>query len=72
MTTNKKIRRQLILQNNFLETLAVVPNHGISQKGMKDKVEDKLNKIPGIQSIEGTPLIEIMGNGNYKDKQRTC
>ena len=57
ITTNETYRRQIVLQNNILANMAVVPIHGISKKGMKDKAQEKLIRTPGIRSIEVSHII---------------
>ena len=54
MTTNAAFRRQILLHNNFLTTIAVVAIHEIPKKVMKEKVAIKLLKILGIKFLEET------------------
>ena len=58
ISTNMTYRRQIVLHNNFLAAMAVVPIHGISKTAMKEKLEGKLQKILELKSIEETHLAE--------------
>ena len=66
MTTNEIYRREIVLQKTFLANMVTVPIHGIFKEGMKEKAEEKLNKIPRIVSIEDTHFTEKKaGNDCY-------
>ena len=73
-TTNETYQRQIFLNTDFLVYTAVVQIHDISKGGMKEKAEERLNKIPGIKSIEETHFTARNGKWllltSKKDKEK--
>ena len=58
MTNSEKYRRQIIFQNKFISSMAIIPIYGVTKTAMTDKIEEKPLKIAGVFSIEETHLFE--------------
>ena len=56
MTNTETYRRQIIFQNNFIASMAIIPIYGVTKLAMNDKVYDKLRQVAGISGIEETHL----------------
>ena len=56
MTNAETYRRQIIFQNNFIASMAIIPIYGVTKAAMRDKVQEKLRQVAGISGIEETHL----------------
>ena len=57
MTNAETYRRQIIFQNNFIASMAIIPIYGVTKKkAMIDKVQEKLRRVAGISGIDETHL----------------
>ena len=56
MTNAETYRRQIIFQNNFIASMAIIPIYGVTKIAMTDKVQEKLRQVVGISDIEETHL----------------
>ena len=56
MTNAETYRRQIIFQNNFIASMAIIPIYGVTKIAITDKVQDKLRQVAGISGIEETHL----------------
>ena len=56
MIYNSIYRRQIIIQNNFITSTVVIPEHGITKKAIKERLYNRLIKLSGVYGIEKKPL----------------
>ena len=56
MTNAETYRRQIIFQNNFIVSMAIIPNYGATKTVTIDKVEEQLLQLAGISGVKETHL----------------
>ena len=56
MTNAETYRQQIIFQNNFIVSMAIIPNYGVTKTVTTDKVEEKLLQLVRMSGVEETHL----------------
>ena len=56
MTNTETYRRNIIFQNNFIVSMAIIPICGVTKIAMPDKVQETFRQVAGISGIEETHL----------------
>ena len=56
MTRAEIYRRQIIFQNNFIVSMAIIPNYGATKTVTTDKVEEQLLQLARISGVKETHL----------------